>query len=452
MANQLILEDLLEKPIHIEFSEKNTTSDAGAIFVSSIIKKMQMHDRISAAVPDPRNQLMVTHEQPEQVHQRLLQLSAGYEDLNDSATLRKDPALISLVLDGKPKPDKQEELSSSPTLCRMENRFDRSCIEAMATLQVDLYLERNKERFDDALHKRGELLIVMDLDPTDLETHGQQPFAFFNGHYGHTAYLPLVIVDGENGDLITAIPRPGNRHATWFLPQILRKLFARITTTYPQVKFRLRSDSGFQSEKYFAFLEQHPQVQTATVSIATNRSLDKMTQFALQTFKEADEKFNDPKLIHFGEFGYRADSWSRYRRVVYQISKTYFGATDVRFYMTLDLESTPEAIKLDYNQRADAENRNKEWKIQAFANRVSGETFLVNAFRMLLSGFSFIIMQELQKKLQGTTLEKSYIQTVREKIIKVAGCIQESTRRVLLILPESYPYQSIWQHLIPQTG
>ena len=126
------------------------------------------------------------------------------------------------------------------------------------------------------------------------------------------------------------------------------------------------------------------------------------------------------------------------------MSKTYFGATDVRFYMTLDLESTPEAIKLDYNQRADAENRNKEWKIQAFANRVSGETFLVNAFRMLLSGFSFIIMQELQKKLQGTTLEKSYIQTVREKIIKVAGCIQESTRRVLLILPESYPYQSIW--------
>ena len=334
----------------------------------------------------------------------------------------------------------------------MENRFNRSCIETMATLQVDLYLERNKERFDSALRKQGELLIVIDLDPTDLETHGQQPFAFFNGHYGHTAYLPLVIVDGENGDLITAIPRPGNRHATWFLPQILRKLFARITTTYPQVKFRLRSDSGFQSEKYFNFLEHHSQLQTATVSLATNRSLEKMTQPALQIFQKEAEKSSDPKLLHFGEIGYRAGSWSKYRRVVYQISKTHFGATDVRFYMTLDLESTPEAVKLDYNQRADAENRNKEWKTQAFASRVSGETFLVNAFRMLLSGFSFIILQELQKKLQGTPLAKSYIQTVREKIIKVAGSIQESTRRFLLVLPESYPYQSIWRHLIPQPG
>ena len=60
--------------------------------------------------------------------------------------------------------------------------------------------------------------------------------------------------------------------------------------------------------------------------------------------------------------------------------------------------------------------------------------------------------RRLQDKERGREefdrLETGYIQTIREKIIKVAGIFQETTRRIRLILPESYPYQSIWAHLI----
>jgi homoserine kinase len=83
---------------------------------------------------------------------------------------------------------------------------------------------------------------------------------------------------------------------------------------------------------------------------------------------------------------------------------------------------------------------------------VSGETFFVNACRMLLSGFAFIVFQEIQKKLVTTSLENSYVSTIREKVIKVAGIFQSSTRRIRLILPESYPYKDIWQHLILNWG
>ena len=75
---------------------------------------------------------------------------------------------------------------------------------------------------------------------------------------------------------------------------------------------------------------------------------------------------------------------------------------------------------------------------------------MVNAFRMLISGFAFIVLQEIQKKLIHTPLEHSYVATIREKLIKVAGIFKESTRRILLILPESYPYQNIWRHLIAE--
>ncbi len=52
--------------------------------------------------------------------------------------------------------------------------------------------------------------------------------------------------------------------------------------------------------------------------------------------------------------------------------------------MTLDHESSPEVLKKSYNRRAEAENRIKEFKIQAFGSRVSGENFLVNEFRIEL--------------------------------------------------------------------
>ena len=396
----------------------------------------------------------MTHEQNEQIEQRLLQLCAGYEDVNDSQTLRKDPILTTLVLDqknrGKKEDKKQDVLSSSPTLCRMENRVDRSALKRLIKLQIDFYAKRNKKRFDDQIQQTGELLICIDLDPTDLETHGQQPLAFYNGYYGHTAYLPMVIADGDNGDLITVIPRPGNRHATWFLRLIMKRLLARISSLYPEAKFKIRADSGFQSESWFSFLESHPHIQTATIGLATNASLDKLTKDAVRQFEEVHASREDltKTVVHFGETGYRADSWSKFRRVIFQITKTFFGTTEIRYYYSTDHASRPETIKLDYNQRSDLENRIKEWKTQMFAYRVSGESFLVNAFRMVLSGFALIVFQELHKQLQNTTLANSYATTLREKIIKVAGVIKESTRRILLILPESYPYQTIWQQLL----
>ena len=466
MSNQMIWEGIFSKPVHVEFTQKKTTSDAGLIIANAEIKRFDLCGRISDAIPDNRNQLFVIHRQKEQVQQRILQLVAGYADLNDAATLRKDPAFTTLVLEEKNqafekmkiskkklkkmKKEKQTDLSSAPTLCRFENRFDRASVKKLVRLQVQLYLERNKKRFKEILDRGAPLEIAIDMDPTDLETHGQQSLAFYNGHYGHTAYLPLVIADGDNGDLIAAIPRPGNRHATWMLKAILMGLIKYILKTYPQAQFKIRADSGFQKESFFKFIEQHPQIQTATISIAFNRSLEKLTKNAVTEFNLAFEQNPDLNLLHFGEVGYRADSWSKYRRIIYQIAKTHYGATEIRYYMTLDLTSTPEQVKLDYNRRADAENRIKEWKTQSFAQRVSGETFMVNAFRMLISGFAFIVLQEIQKKLIHTPLEHSYVATIREKLIKVAGIFKESTRRILLILPESYPYQNIWRHLIAE--
>jgi hypothetical protein len=45
-------------------------------------------------------------------------LCLGYEDLNDHEQIRIDPAIQSAV-------ERNSELGSAPTLCRLENRADR---------------------------------------------------------------------------------------------------------------------------------------------------------------------------------------------------------------------------------------------------------------------------------------------------------------------------------------
>ena len=57
----------------------------------------------------------------------------------------------------------------------------------MTHVLADTVIAQQRRR----LHGRATR-ITIDLDPTDDPTHGQQEFAFFNGHYDTWCYLPVV--------------------------------------------------------------------------------------------------------------------------------------------------------------------------------------------------------------------------------------------------------------------
>lgn len=50
--------------------------------------------------------------------------------------------------------------------------------------------------------------VILDIDPTDAETHGAQQLSFFHGYYDQHMYHPLLIFDVE-GQLVSAVLRPG---------------------------------------------------------------------------------------------------------------------------------------------------------------------------------------------------------------------------------------------------
>ncbi|OFZ37665.1 MAG: hypothetical protein A2385_01900 [Bdellovibrionales bacterium RIFOXYB1_FULL_39_21] len=115
--------------------------------------------------------------------------------------------------------------------------------------------------------------------------------------------------------------------------------------------------------------------------------------------------------------------------------------------MTNKATSPRETIE-DYHSRCNIENRIKELKNFAGGSRLSANDFSSNFFRFNLACFVVCCFQEFNKKLAGEKFENSYISTIRERFIKVAGIIKTSTRRILLQLSSSHPSNQYWQKLL----
>ncbi len=79
------------KKIQADFDGGAITSDAGAVLLREVDKRIGLIDAINDCIPDPRNPFFITHTQRSMLAQRIIAIAQGYEDLNDHQTLRDDP-------------------------------------------------------------------------------------------------------------------------------------------------------------------------------------------------------------------------------------------------------------------------------------------------------------------------------------------------------------------------
>ena len=79
------------KTVRADFQGGERSSDFGAILLREVIQKSGLTTAFSAAIDDHRDQRYIDHPMIDLINQRVLQMACGYEDANDSNTLRKDP-------------------------------------------------------------------------------------------------------------------------------------------------------------------------------------------------------------------------------------------------------------------------------------------------------------------------------------------------------------------------
>ena len=124
-------------------------------------------------------------------------IACGYEDgaerllaghPNDVNTLRRDP-LFKLAA-GRAPLDTNNLLACGATFSRLEGALRRSDIYRMARALVEQFI---------AGYECAPASITLDLDHTDDSTYGQQALSFYNHHYGHYCYLPLLVFEANSG-------------------------------------------------------------------------------------------------------------------------------------------------------------------------------------------------------------------------------------------------------------
>lgn len=77
--------------VQADFGGGAITSDAGALLLREVDRRIGLTRALAECIPDPRNPALVLHQQETMPAQRVLALACGYEDINDHQTLRNDP-------------------------------------------------------------------------------------------------------------------------------------------------------------------------------------------------------------------------------------------------------------------------------------------------------------------------------------------------------------------------
>ena len=427
-------------PLELEatFDGGRITSDGGLLWLAQTDRDLALCEAVAEHVPQWRGGRSVRHSLVTLVRQRVYQIACGYEDQNDAQTLRTDP-LLKLVL-GR-LPETGAHLASQPTLSRLENAPGaRDCLRIARAL-LELYV---RERGKDAAPKE----VLLDFDATDDPAHGEQEGSYYHGYYGHHMYHPLVVFDGETGQLVTAILRAGNTHASRGALAILKRIVGRLREAWPGVKIDIRADAGFAVPAVYEWCEREG--VGYTIGLISNPRLETLAEPLLEKAQRESEELNGQKVRLLSEAPYQADSWGRLRRVVYKAESLEKG-TNTRFVVTSRTEE-PKRLYDWYVRRGEVEGWIKDFKRALKADRLSCCRFWANQFRLLLHAAAYWLLDELRRRLTAAGVRRTQFDTLRLLVVKVGGRVRQLFTKVRLHLASGHPGQRLWYALSSAAG
>jgi len=423
----LTFASLKNKKIQADFNGGSLTSDAGALLLRELDRRIGLIDSVNRCIPDPRNQFFIAHQQKTMLAQRIFGIALGYEDLNDHQDLRQDP-LFQIISERGIKDDMP--LASPPTLCRLENRVDRKTLAEIAKVFVERFIASYTQVPDE---------VIFDFDPTDDPVHGNQEKRFFHGYYDHYCFLPLYVFCGTR--LLVAYLRPADIDPAMHSKAILKLLVKRIRQAWPNVKIIFRGDSGFCRWRLMRWCDKHD--VGYIIGLARNAVLIRLAEQFISISKTQFEQTQQKQRI-FGEFMYAADTWDKQRRVI--VKAEHLGQGENTRFVVTNLAGDPQELYDNlYCQRGEMENRIKEQQLGLFADRTSCHDFVANQFRVLLSAAAYILIETLRREvLVDTELANAQVGTIRNKILKIGARVVCSVRRIALHLAGGYPLKNLF--------
>lgn len=433
----------ISRPVVAQFDQPHASSDGGAVLLQAVDDRLGLTAALAACIRDERQPGKISHSVADLLRQRVFGLACGYADCNDAARLAEDP--IHKLLLGR-DPLTGAPLGSQPTLSRFENAVTTRDLYRMGECLAATVLDFHQARVGDAARR-----ITIDVDATEDPTHGQQQFAFFNAFYDSWCYLPLLATVAFNGErdqfLVAALLRPGTGAATRGVRGLLRRIVDQLRARFPRTLLRVRLDAGFAHPKLLDWLEAEG--VEYVIGVPSNPRLAKRVRRLLGRARVLSRATGDTIRL-YGETRYAAKKWSHRRRIIMKAEVIRYPGRETksnpRFVVT-NLGCSPEMVYAIYCERGDMENRIKELKYGLSVDRTSCSRFLANQLRLLLSAAAYVLFQTLQTHACGTVLADAQVSTLRERLLKVAVWVKCSVRRIVLHLPQHFPWLAPWRDL-----
>lgn len=414
----------------VDFSSEEISSDGALVLLEKLERDHKIIDYFSKLIPDKRDPLLITHSIGKLLKQRVFMLMQGYEDCNDVFHLQNDP-LYKDILEG--------DLASQPTLSRFENSIDKRTIFCLCYSWIERYVSTLK----------GRSSVTIDIDATDDITYGKQQLSMFNGYYGHFMYNELFFHDGDTGQIIVPVLRPGNSHSNKWYVGILKRVLIKIRQSYPDIEITIRADSGFSGAGFYELADNYD--LKYAIGLPSNAILKSKVS---RSSKAVKHLYLDQgkKHQHFISFFYKAKSWHKQQLCYSKVESTGLGL-NVRHIVSNLKEQDARAIYFDfYVKRGEAsENRIKEIKNMCFSDRLSNHRFFANFFRLLISCIAYELFLTLKTKIKATKFEKAkkwQISTIRTLLLKIGATIKITKRRIYYRLSKAFVYQDLFRELV----
>ena len=249
-------------------------------------------------------------------------MALGYPDCNDADTLRQDPLLKAAC--GR-EPNDPRGLSSQATLTRLEQCATPALVRKLVRRLEDDYI---------AALPADTTSLILDVDTTEDPAHGQQEFVGFNAHYDSHMYLHLLLFD-EQGQLITALLRPGRAKASQGVAGLLHRLVRKLKRRFPHLQIVLRGDSAFATPQVLSAVEAlHAQYGAVDYLLGYAKN-SRLEQHLAPLLEQAHQRrlAGSPTVL-FTQFSYQTtQSWPHPRLVIGKAEYTALGPNP-RFLVT----------------------------------------------------------------------------------------------------------------------
>ena len=288
--------------------------------------------------------------------------------------------------------------------------------------------------------------VVLDIDSTYVETHGNQEETAYNPHYHAQGYHVLVLFDGLTGDLLRANLRKGSVYTSDGVIEFLKPVLQWFEKNFPNIELVFRADSGFACPEVYQMLEEYR--IGYIIRLKANKNLYKASYHVEQEFYETFGQDYTETYALYESFPYKATSWNKERRVACKVERKAGELYPRHHFVITNLDSSPGDIFKAYQKRGNMENFIKEAKLDFGMNQLSHSSFVANAAKLRIKALAYNIINFMKRLVLPKKLQKIRMQSIRTLFIKVASKITRSGRYKKVSISSSYPYKLLFSKIL----